>query len=135
MQALGNSLFSKIIRGELPCFKIYEDEHTFAFLDIFPVRPGHTLIVPKLEIDYFADLPEPFYSAVYKTAKIISPALLAATGAKRIGQAVVGFEVPHFHLHLIPLSSMEEFSFARKAKADAKNLAVMQERIVSALKY
>lgn len=73
------TLFSKIIAGEIPSHKIYEDEYTFAFLDINPVQPGHTLIVPKIEVDYFADVPEPYYSAVFQTAKHIAPAIQKAT--------------------------------------------------------
>jgi histidine triad (HIT) family protein len=74
-----SSLFTKIINGEIPSFKIYEDEYTFAFLDIYPVQPGHTLIVPKIEVDYFADVPEPYYSAVFQVAKKIAPAIQQAT--------------------------------------------------------
>jgi histidine triad (HIT) family protein len=79
-----SSLFTKIINGEIPCFKIYEDEYTFAFLDILPVKAGHTLIVPKIEVDYFVDVPEPYYSAVFHTAKKITPAIQQATGCARV---------------------------------------------------
>lgn len=74
-----STLFTKIINGEIPSHKIYEDEYTFAFLDIYPVQPGHTLIVPKIEVDYFVDVPEPYYSAVFQTAKKIAPAIRQAT--------------------------------------------------------
>jgi histidine triad (HIT) family protein len=76
---LMTSIFTKIINREIPCFKIYEDAYTFAFLDIHPIKPGHTLIVPKVEIDYFVDVPEPYYSAVFATAKKIAPAIQKAT--------------------------------------------------------
>lgn len=73
------TVFTKIINGEIPSFKIYEDEYTFAFLDIHPLQPGHTLIVPKIEVDYFVDVSEPYYSAVFATAKKIAPAIQQAT--------------------------------------------------------
>lgn len=128
-----SSLFSKIIAGELPSFKIYEDEHTFAFLDIRPVNPGHTLVVPKIEVDYFVDVPEPHYSAVFKTAKLISPAIEAASECSRIGTATVGFEVPHFHYHLIPLLGITDLDFSRAKETSEEALKQMQEKILSHL--
>lgn len=83
------SIFTKIINGEIPSFKIYEDEYVFAFLDIYPVQPGHTLIVPKVEVDYFVDVPEPYYSAVFQAAKKIAPALQQATDCQRVCTTVV----------------------------------------------
>lgn len=79
-----SSLFSRIIDQEIPSYKIYEDEYTYAFLDIFPQHPGHTLIVPKIEVDHFALVPEPYYSAIFQTAKKLAPALQKATGCKRV---------------------------------------------------
>ncbi len=102
------SIFTKIINGEIPSFKIYEDEHTFAFLDIRPVQPWHTLVVPKIEVDYFTDVPEPYYSAVFQTAQKIAPAIQKATGCKRICTTIIGYEVPHFHYHLVPTNSMDD---------------------------
>ena len=78
------TIFSRIINGEIPCYKIYEDEYSFAFLDVSPIQPGHTLVVPKIEVDYFADVPEPYYSAVFQTAKKISPAITADGIFKRL---------------------------------------------------
>jgi histidine triad (HIT) family protein len=78
------TLFTRIIVGEIPSFKIYEDEYVYAFLDIFPQRLGHTLIVPKIEIDHFADVPEPYYSAIFQAAKLLSPAIQQATGCNRV---------------------------------------------------
>lgn len=78
------TLFSKIIAGEIPSYKIYEDKYVFAFLDIFPAKPGHVLIVPKVEVDYFVDVPEPYYSAVFQAAKKISKAIQSATGCLRV---------------------------------------------------
>lgn len=84
-----STLFTKIIKGEIPSHKIYEDAYTYAFLDIYPVQPGHTLIVPKIEIDYFLDVPEPYYSAVFQTAKKITPAIQQATGCARISTTIL----------------------------------------------
>lgn len=99
------SIFTRIIQGEIPCYKIYEDENFFAFLDISPLAKGHTLVVPKQETDYIFDLEEQTYSAFFQTAKKIAHAIEAVVPCKRIGVAVVGLEVPHAHIHLIPLQS------------------------------
>jgi histidine triad (HIT) family protein len=98
-----STLFTKIINAEIPSYKIYEDEHTFAFLDISPIASGHTLIVPKIEIDYWLDVPEPYYTAVFQTAKKLAPAIHKATECLRIGTKIEGVDVPHFHYHLIPM--------------------------------
>lgn len=127
------SIFTKIINGEIPSYRIFEDEHTFALLDIFPVRLGHTLVVPKVEVNYFVDVPEPYYSAVFKTAKLIAPAIQKATGAVRIGTAVIGLEVPHFHYHLIPIRSIADFSFETKESPSQSLLSEMQKKILSHL--
>ncbi len=97
------TIFSKLINGEIPCYKIYEDEFTFAFLDNSPIQKGHTLVVPKLEVDNWLDLPVEYYLAVHKTARIVAPAIQKALEPIRVGQMVDGRQVPHFHLHLIPL--------------------------------
>lgn len=128
-----STLFAQIVAGEVPSFKIYEDEHTYAFLDIRPVNPGHTLIVPKIEVDYFVDVPEPYYTAVFQTAKKISPAIEAASECSRIGAAIVGFEVPHFHYHLIPLVGITDLDFSRATEASEESLKRMHEKILSHL--
>lgn len=97
------SVFSKIIAGEIPAYKIYEDEYTFAFLDIAPLAPGHTLVVPKIEVDKFYTVPEPFYTAVFQTAKRIATAMEKALSTERVIAKIIGTDVPHFHLHLLPL--------------------------------
>lgn len=127
------TLFTKIIRGEIPSFKIYENEHVFAFLDINPVNAGHTLIVPKVEVDHFLDCPEPHYSAVFAAAKVIGQALQRVTGCPRVGSAIVGFEVPHFHYHLVPLWSLRDLDFSRGKKAAPEELKAIQEKILAAL--
>jgi len=127
-----SSLFTKIINGEIPCFKIYEDEYTFAFLDILPVKAGHTLIVPKIEVDYFVDVPEPYYSAVFHTAKKITPAIQQATGCARVSWVVMGFDVPHFHYHMVPTDSVQDIR-QPGIQATKEDLQQMQEKILSFL--
>lgn len=127
------SIFTKIINGDIPCHKIYEDAHTFAFLDIYPVQPGHILIVPKIELDYFVDVPEPYYSAVFQAAKIIAPALQQATNCQRVATMILGYEVPHFHYHLIPSNSLSDVIFAQKIAVTQQDLLSMQEKIISFL--
>lgn len=125
------TIFTKIIRGEIPSFKIFEDEHTYAFLDIRPIQLGHSLIVPKQEIDHMLDLEEPFYSAVFRNAKPIGQAIQRATNCERIGTAVVGFEVPHFHYHVVPMYSAADLDFSRAKDATQAELAEMQKKILA----
>lgn len=127
------SIFTKIINGEIPSFKIYEDEYVFAFLDIYPVQPGHTLIVPKVEVDYFVDVPEPYYSAVFQAAKKIAPALQQATDCQRVCTTVVWYEVPHFHYHLIPTNTIADLQNKSTQIADTEILKVVQQKITSFL--
>jgi histidine triad (HIT) family protein len=129
-----SSVFTKIIAGELPSYKIYEDDHCFAFLSLDPIRAGHTLVVPKVEVDHFTDVPEPHYTAVFKAAKPIGRAILMATGCRRVGMAVQGFEVPHFHLHLIPLWGVEDFDFKRAKRLPDAEMKDAQAKIVAKLK-
>ena len=124
------SLFSRIIAQEIPSYKIYEDEYTCAFLNIYPHALGHILIVPKIEVDHFADVPEPYYSAIFQTAKRLSPLLQKATGCKRICTMFVGYEVPHAHYHLIPTDSIADLDHANARKAEPEDLKIMQEKIL-----
>jgi len=105
------SLFSKIIGGEIPSHRVYEDEHTFAFLDINPRQLGHTLVVPKREVDYLFDLPSEDYEAVWAAAQTVATALKAATGCARVVVLVLGYEIAHAHVHLIPTRSLGDFPF------------------------
>ncbi len=127
------SIFTKIIKGEIPSYKVYENEHCLAFLDIQPIHSGHTLVVPKIEVDHFSDLPEPYYSAVFQAAKILSKAIGKATGCPRVGAAIVGFEVPHFHYHLVPLWGPADLNFKNAKKQTAEEMQDMQVRIKKAL--
>lgn len=117
------SVFTKIIQGEIPCHKIAENEDFFAFLDIFPVAQGHTLVVPKKEVDYLFDLDESTYLGLHLFAKKIVPALQQAVPCVRIATAVVGLEVPHAHLHLIPINSMKDMNFNHKLSLSQEQLA------------
>lgn len=106
------SIFSKIIAGEIPCYKIAEDEFHVAFLDIFPLKRGHTLCVPKKEIDHIFDLSVDEYAALMKFSHRVASAIKQAIPCERIGQVVAGFEVPHAHVHLIPVNNMQEMNFS-----------------------
>jgi len=99
------TIFTRIINGEIPCYKIAEDEHSFAFLDISPLSKGHTLVVPKKEVDYLFDLDEQAYERLMAFSKRVARAIDAAVPCLRVGVAVIGLEVPHAHVHLIPLHS------------------------------
>jgi histidine triad (HIT) family protein len=96
------TLFSRIISGEIPSHRITESEFSYAFLDIHPENPGHTLIVPKIEVDHWFEVPDEYYLDVMRLAKQIASALMQVTGAERIFTKIIGTDVPHFHLHLIP---------------------------------
>jgi len=106
------SIFSRIVQGELPCYKVAESDEFLAFLDINPLKRGHTLVVPKQEIDYFFDLPDDMLSGLTVFSKKVSGAIQDATGCTRVGVAVIGFDVPHAHLHLIPIETVADMNFA-----------------------
>lgn len=105
------SIFTKIINGEIPCYKIAENEHCISFLDIQPIAKGHALVVPKLEVDYMFDLPDDTYTELHLFAKKIAVALKKAIPCERICTAVIGMEVPHTHIHLIPANSIHDVNF------------------------
>lgn len=123
------TIFSKIINGEIPCHKIAETEEFLAFLDVFPCAIGHTLVIPKKEVDYIFDLGDELYVGLMKFAKSIEPAIKKAIPCKRIGVAVIGLEVPHAHVHLIPLNSMADMDFTDKLKVTQEELAETAEKI------
>lgn len=105
------SVFSKIIKGEIPCYKIAEDDRYFAFLDINPLKAGHTLVVPKQETDYIFDLDDEQLTGLIIFSKRVAAAIRSAFPCNRIGIAVLGLEVPHAHIHLVPMDSMEDVNF------------------------
>lgn len=127
------TIFSKIISGDLPSYKVYEDEWTYAFLTKEAIHLGHTLIIPKVEIDYFIDVPEPYYSMVFENAKILSRAIHNVTGCKRVGTIIAGWDVPHFHYHLVPMFGYSDLSPSRaKERTREENLkmqSLLQDEI------
>lgn len=106
---MADSIFTKIIKGEVPCHKVYEDDKTLALLDIHPAQPGHTLVVPKVQIDHVWDLNDDDYIALWMTAKKVAQRMREVLGTARIGVRIEGFDVPHAHVHLIPVNSGAEF--------------------------
>ena len=110
------SIFSRIIAGEIPCYKIAEDEHNFAFLDINPLAEGHTLGIPKHEVDYIFDLTDEEYTSLTLFAKRVAVAVKAAMPCQRVGVAVLGMEVPHAHIHLVPLQKESDLLFTNPKK-------------------
>ena len=130
----GMTIFSKIIAGEIPSYKIAENEKFYAFLDIFPLVEGHVLVVPKNETDNLFDLPEDFLGEILVFAKPIAKAIEAAFDCNRCGISVVGLEVPHAHVHLIPINSADDLNFTRgKLKQTPEQLKETQRKILAHL--
>ena len=128
------TIFSKIISGQIPSFKIAENDHFFAFLDIFPLVTGHVLVVPKIEVDKFFDVPDDFLGEMLVFAKPIAHAIEKSFRCNRCGLAVVGLEVPHAHLHLVPLNNVDDLNFTRgKLKPTPDQLKAAQEKILANL--
>lgn len=128
------TIFSKIIRGEIPAYKIAEDHDFFAFLDINPLVPGHTLVIPKIEVDKFLDMNDDLLSRILLFAKPIAIAIEQAFPCNRVGLSVVGLEVPHAHLHLVPLNKMDDINFSRaKLHPTPEELKAAQQKILSHL--
>ncbi len=123
------SIFSKIVSGEIPAYKIAEDDNFLAFLDVFPCAKGHTLVIPKKEVDYIFDLEDELYAGLMAFAKKIEPAIRQTIPCKRVGIAVIGLEVPHAHVHLIPMNSMADMNFNSKIKISPEELNEIAEAI------
>ncbi len=118
------TIFTRIINGEIPCYKIAENRDFFAFLDINPLKPGHTLVIPKREVDYIFDVDEATLSLMLPFCKKVAEAMKKAIPCNRIGVTVIGLEVPHAHIHLIPISSMNDLNFANaKLKLSEETMA------------
>jgi histidine triad (HIT) family protein len=127
------SIFTKIIQGEIPCHKVAENDKFIAFLDITPVAKGHTLVVPKEEVDYFFDLNENLLSEINLFAKEVATKLQRTVPCRRIGVAIIGLEVPHAHVHLIPLNTMADINFsAERLKMSNEELAALATEIRNA---
>ncbi|HNR42016.1 MAG TPA: HIT family protein [Bacteroidales bacterium] len=126
------TIFTRIIRGEIPCHKIAEDERFFAFLDINPLREGHTLVIPKTETDYFFDLDDDTLAGLIVFSKKVAKAIREVIPCNRIGVAVIGLEVPHVHVHLVPMDSMEDINFRNpKLRLSSDELNSLAEKISS----
>ncbi|HUH75208.1 MAG TPA: HIT family protein [Chitinophagales bacterium] len=125
-----SSIFSKIIQGEIPSYKVAEDDQFFAFLDIRPLQKGHVLVVPKVEVDYIFDLDDTTLSGLMLFSKRVAKAIEASIPCERIGVAVIGLEVPHCHVHLSPINSIHDLNFAKVKEIPAEE---MQE-IASAIR-
>lgn len=124
------TLFTKIINGEIPCYKIAEDERYFAFLDINPLKAGHTLVVPKQEIDYFFNLDDDLLAGLILFSKKVAAAIESVIPCNRIAVAVVGLEIPHVHVHLIPMDTMEDVNFRNpKLKLTSEEFKEIAEKI------
>jgi len=125
------SIFSRIIQGEIPCFKVAEDDQHLAFLDINPVAEGHVLVVPKVETDYIFDISEPAYQELWSFAWKVAIGLKKAVPCVKVGVTVIGLEVPHAHIHLVPMQSMNDMNFSRpKLNPSREELQKLQELIV-----
>jgi histidine triad (HIT) family protein len=130
-----STLFSKIISGEIPAHKVAETADYLAFLDINPLKEGHVLVIPKVEVDYIFDLDDEVYAGLMIFTKIIAKALKKAVPCTKIGVTVIGLEVPHAHVHLIPIDSIADMDFSRpKLKPTEKELSEVALRILEALK-
>ena len=127
------SIFSRIVAGEIPCYKVAEDEKYFAFLDISPVAKGHTLVIPKHEVDYIFDLDDDEYAGLTAFAKKVAAAMKKVMPCKRIGVAVLGLEVPHTHIHLVPINKESDMNFFKeKLSLPAEEMAEIAAKIAGA---
>ncbi|MBI2259493.1 MAG: HIT family protein [Flavobacteriia bacterium] len=127
-----SSIFSKIVNGEIPCYKIAENEHCLAFLDINPLKKGHVLVIPKVEVDKFYDLNDDLLSELILFSKKIVKKIEKAFDCKRVGMTIVGLEVPHAHIHLIPISTINDMSFSNpKLNLTKQELEEIAEKIVN----
>lgn len=128
------TIFSKIIAGEIPSYKIAENDKFYAFLDIFPLRKGHTLVIPKIEVDNLFDVPDEYLSEMLVFARPIAKAIEKSFDCNRCGISVIGIEVPHAHMHLIPINNANDINFVQeKLKMSPEDMNAICERIVSNL--
>lgn len=128
------TIFSKIIKGEIPSYKIAENEKFFAFLDVYPLVKGHTLVIPKLEVDKFFDIPDEYLAEMLLFAKPIAKAIEKAFNCDRCGISVLGLEVPHAHMHLVPINFSDDLNFTRdKLKLSLEELKASEQKILEYL--
>jgi histidine triad (HIT) family protein len=126
-----DSVFTKIIKGEIPCYKVYEDDKTIAFLTIGPVRDGHTLVVPKVQVDQYIDLPDEDYEALWRTVKKVAKHIRDVMGKERVGVVIKGIDVPHAHVHLVPFDGNEPLKADEpiEENPDHESLAAIARRL------
>ncbi len=126
-----DSIFSKIIKGEIPCYKVYEDDKTLAFLDIYPTNPGHTLVIPKIQVESVWDLPAEYYAALMDSVQKVALRLREVTGKKYVGSKVIGTDVPHAHVHLFPFTPGEDYTKHPDTNSEPNHqaLAEMQKQL------
>jgi histidine triad (HIT) family protein len=130
------SIFTKIVNGEIPSWKVAEDENFYAFLDIFPVTKGHTLVIPKKEVDYLFDLDDPTYTGLQLFAKKVALGIQKAIPCKRVGVMVLGLEVPHAHIHLVPMQSEADLlNFSKKLSLTKEEMAEIAASIAKEIKW
>tara|TARA_B100000029_G_scaffold505933_1_gene587707 strand:+ start:714 stop:1112 length:399 start_codon:yes stop_codon:yes gene_type:complete len=130
-----SSIFTRIIKGEIPSYRVAENEEFFAFLDINPLAKGHVLVIPKKEVDYIFDIDDALYSRLFVFAKEVARAIEEVVACERIGVSVVGLEVPHAHIHLIPINNVEDMSFAKaRIVMTSEEMNQLAESISSAFK-
>ncbi len=128
-----SSIFTKIIEGEIPSYRVYEDEQAYAFLDINPIQPGHTLVVPRHEDPVVFDLPDQIYGALWGSVRTVAAAIKEATGCERVAVVVWGYDVPHAHVHLIPTNRGTPLAFGNTVEQTPEQLAEMAARIEAAI--
>jgi histidine triad (HIT) family protein len=129
-----STIFSKIIAGEIPCYKLAENEHFLAFLDVNPVAKGHALVIPKVETDYIFDMDDASLAALHIFAKKVAKAVKEVVPCKKIGVAVVGLEVPHAHVHLIPMNTIGDMSFTgERVKLSPEEYQILAQSIAAKL--
>lgn len=119
-----DSIFTKIIKGEIPSYKIYEDNKTFAFLDIHPITPGHILVVPKIQVEFVWDLADADYAALMNTSRYLACHVREVLGVPYVGEQIIGVDVPHAHVHIIPFSTMEQYRNRPDLTADPDHEAL-----------
>ena len=127
-----SSVFSKIVSGDIPCYKIAEDENFLAFLDINPIAKGHTLVIPKKEVDYIFDIEDDLYQKFFLFSKKVAASIKKCIQCERVGMAVIGLEVPHAHIHLVPIKTIYDIDFKKpKLKLSSEEFKMIAERISS----
>ena len=130
------TIFTKIVKGEIPCYKIAEDEHFFAFLDISPIAKGHTLVITKLQNDYIFDLPDDLLGKMMVFAKKVARGIEKAIPCKRIGVAVIGIDVPHNHIHLVPINGVGDLDFkGERVQLTKEELADIAQKISASIEF